>query len=94
MNIQFRERNDAASPLTINTAIADCDIHPARATRTELYPYLAKRWHEHLETYDRHPYQGMMEGPPYPKAQSNASRLASLTPGGSTREGTSKSQFG
>jgi hypothetical protein len=32
-----------------------------------LYPYLAKRWHAHLETYDKHQYQGMMEGPPYPK---------------------------
>ena len=26
-------------PLTVKTAIADCDIHPARATATELYPY-------------------------------------------------------
>ena len=41
---------------------------------TELYPFLAKRWHAHLETYGKHAYQGMMEGPPYPKAQPNASR--------------------
>jgi predicted TIM-barrel fold metal-dependent hydrolase len=82
MNIQVRERPEAASSVAAKTAIADCDIHPARATKTELYPYLAKRWHEHLETYERHPYQGMMEGPPYPKAQPNASRRDAYPPEG------------
>src|SRR5713101_3415151 len=57
MNVQFRNRAEPGSPAAVKTAIADCDIHPARATKTELYPY-----------------QGMMEGPPYPKAQPNASR--------------------
>jgi len=74
MNVQFRDRPEPASSASIKTAIADCDIHPARATNDELYPFLAKRWHEHLETYGKHQYQGMMEGPPYPKAQPNASR--------------------
>ncbi|AWM03584.1 amidohydrolase family protein [Bradyrhizobium amphicarpaeae] len=82
MNIQFRENQEAASPLTVKTAIADCDIHPARATRTELYPYLAKRWQHHLEVYGVHAYQGMMEGPPYPKAQPNASRRDAYPPEG------------
>jgi predicted TIM-barrel fold metal-dependent hydrolase len=82
MNVQFRDRADPASPVGVKTAIADCDIHPARATKTELYPYLAKRWHEHLETYDKHQYQGMMEGPPYPKAQPNASRRDAYPPEG------------
>ena len=74
MNVQFRDRPAPATPVEVKTAIADCDIHPARATGTELYPFLAKRWHAHLETYGKHVYQGMMEGPPYPKAQPNASR--------------------
>ena len=82
MNIQFRERPERLHRFRRKTAIADCDIHPARATKTELYPYLAKRWHEHLETYDKHPYQGMMEGPPYPKAQPNASRRDAYPPEG------------
>jgi uncharacterized protein len=47
-----------------------------------LCPYLAKRWQAHLETYDKHPYQGMMEGPPYPKAQPNASRRDAYPPEG------------
>ena len=64
MNIQFRESSEAASPLAVKTAIADCDIHPARATRAELYLYLAILWQHHLEVYGVHAYQGMMEGPP------------------------------
>src|SRR5216683_2353827 len=82
MNVQFRSGAEPASSVGVKTAIADCDIHPARATATELYPYLAKRWHEHLETYGKHPYQGMMEGPPYPKAQPNASRRDAWPPEG------------
>src|SRR5207248_2420177 len=87
MNVQFRDRPEPASTAVAKTshikaAIADCDIHPARATKTELYPYLAKRWHEHLEAYDKRPYHGMMEGPPYPKAQPNASRRDAYPPEG------------
>src|SRR3954462_8505056 len=82
MNVQFRDHPGAAASASIKTAIADCDIHPARATATELYPYLAKRWHEHLETYGKHQYQGMMEGPPYPTAQPNATRRYAYPPEG------------
>ena len=32
MNVQFRDRPEPASPVNLKTAIADCDIHPARAT--------------------------------------------------------------
>ena len=74
MNIQFRAGAEQASSAGVKTAIADCDIHPARKSLKDLYPYLAKRWHAHLETYGKHPYQGMMDGPPYLKAQPNASR--------------------
>src|ERR1700675_243378 len=82
MNVQFRSGAEPASSVGVKTAIADCDIHPARATPTELYPYLARRWHAHLETYGKHQYQGMMEGPPYPKAQPNASRRDAYPPEG------------
>src|SRR3954462_15983124 len=80
MNVQFRP--EPAASVSVKTAIADCDIHPARATATELYPFLAKRWHAHLQTYGKHPYQGMMEGPQYPKAQPNASRRDAYPPEG------------
>ena len=88
MNVQFRA--EPAASVSVKTAIADCDIHPARATATELYPFLAKRWHSHLETYGKHAYQGMMEGPPYPKAQPNASRRDAYPPEGG-KQGSSLS---
>ena len=34
MNVQFRDRPEPASSASVKTAIADCDIHPARATAT------------------------------------------------------------
>ncbi len=82
MNIQLRDRPEVESKVAAKVAIADCDIHPARATKQELFPFLAKRWHEHLAVYQEHAYQGMMEGPPYPKAQPNASRRDAYPPEG------------
>src|ERR1700750_2245829 len=82
MNMQFRAGAEQAAAASVKTAIADCDIHPARATPTELYPYLAKRWHAHLETYGKQAYQGMLEGRPYPKPQPNASRRDAYPPEG------------
>src|SRR6266508_5996388 len=82
MNIQFHDRQEPSTSVGVKTAIADCDIHPARATADELYPFLAKRWHEHLEAYGKQAYHGMMEGPPYPKAQPNASRRDAWPPEG------------
>jgi hypothetical protein len=82
MNVQFRDRPEPASPVSVKTAIADCDIHPARATNDELYPFMAKCWHEHLVAYGKQAYHGMMEGPPYPKAQPNASRRDAWPPEG------------
>ena len=38
MNVQLRDRPEAASTTEIKTAIADCDIHPARATGTSCIP--------------------------------------------------------
>src|SRR5580693_5241155 len=83
MNMQFRPGAQPDASTNIKTAIADCDIHPARkGGLKDLYPWMAKRWHEHLEVYGKHPYQGMMEGPPYPKAQPNASRRDAYPPEG------------
>src|SRR6201992_2101318 len=82
MNIQLRDRPEVETKVAAKVAIADCDIHPARATKQELFPFLAKRWHEHVAVYQEHAYQGMMEGPPYPKAQPNAARRDAYPPEG------------
>ena len=81
MNVQFRA--GPSRPIRSGQG-RDCRLrHPSGARApTELYPYLAKRWHAHIETFGKHPYQGMMEGPPYPKAQPNASRRDAYPPEG------------
>src|SRR5712672_4559795 len=80
MNVQFRTAPSAS--VSVKTAIADCDIHPARRSLDDLLPYMAQRWHDHIKTYGQQAYQGMMDGPPYPKAQPNASRRDAYPPDG------------
>jgi len=43
-------RNDARSKLKI----IDCDIHPSLRSREDLFPFLEKRWQDHLRTYGAH----------------------------------------
>jgi predicted TIM-barrel fold metal-dependent hydrolase len=80
--MQFRPGASTNSSVNVRPAIADCDIHPARKSPKDIYPYLAKRWQEHFETYGGHPYQGMLSGPAYPKGQPNASRRDAYPPDG------------
>src|ERR1700716_159743 len=48
--------------------IIDCDVHPSLHARSDLNPFLSKRWQEHLKTYGDHlrtPYIGTT---PYPRS--------------------------
>lgn len=48
--------------------IIDCDIHPMLHSHSDLNPYLAKHWQEHLRTYGAHmpvPFSGTA---PYPRS--------------------------
>lgn len=48
------------------TMIADCDIHPSPASERDLYPFLSKRWIEHLQVYGTHmlkPFAGALAYP-------------------------------
>lgn len=82
MNVQVRDR---AAPQAINSSqlhIADCDIHPGRKSKKDLYPYLEKRWQLHDESFGARPRQAFQAGPAYPKGQPDASRRDSYPPGG------------
>jgi uncharacterized protein len=83
MNVQVLGHR-AATPITpAKLAIADCDIHPSpRSARKEVYPFLEKRWQDHLDTYGMLPKQGFQNGPAYPKGQPDAARRDSYVPGG------------
>lgn len=90
MNIHVSEAEAQKRAARIGLAIADGDIHPALSKPEMLYPYLAKRWQEHLATYGfipRHQYQA---GPAYPKGNPDASRRDAYPPEGG-RPGSSLS---
>ncbi len=57
----------------IRFSLQPIDAPPDPATLNRLF--------EHMQS-DKHQYQGMMEGPPYPKAQPNASRRDAYPPEG------------
>jgi hypothetical protein len=64
-------------------AIADCDIHQSpKLGMKGLYPYLEKRWQDHLEMFGPLPKQAFEAGPAYPKSQPDASRRDAWPPNG------------
>ncbi len=82
MNIHISDIEAKKRETRIGLAIADGDIHPAPRSIKALYPYLARRWQDHLDTYGlipRHQYQA---GPAYPKGNPDASRRDAYPPEG------------
>lgn len=63
-------------------SIVDCDVHPTVADVTDIKPYLAARWWEHLQTFGIRPRHGFVQGDPYPKAAPRAARRDAWVPGG------------
>ena len=62
--------------------IIDCDIHPSIYAHSDLYPFLPKRWQEHLKTYGSHlrtPYIGTT---PYPRSSPLIARRDAWPPTG------------
>lgn len=85
MNVQTRPA--APPPAASKPAIADGDIHPARKTTAEFFPWLARRWQDELATIGQRFRQPYQQGPAYPKSQPNASRRDAVPPGG-TKQGS------
>src|ERR1700761_7113204 len=88
MNVDVLGRRDAPSTSTSKLAIADCDIHPRPAgvgiggVSKSLYPYLSKRWLDHVETFGIQYRQQWEKGSSYPKGQPQACRRDAFTPDG------------
>jgi hypothetical protein len=62
--------------------IIDCDIHPSLHARSDLNPFLSKRWQEHLKSYGDHlrtPYIGTT---PYPRSSPLIARRDAWPPTG------------
>src|ERR1019366_10436093 len=83
MNVQLRKIQSADPAPISKTAIADCDMHLGPASMRDLYPWLTRRWQQHIETYGTAHRTGMQDGlPSYPKAQPNAARRDAWPPSG------------
>ncbi len=82
MTVDVLNRSGIQPAAASRLAIADCDIHPRASSLKVLYPWLAKRWQEHLETFGMLHRQPWEKGPAYPKAQPQASRRDAWPPGG------------
>lgn len=91
MNMDVRDRAIVQSSAATRLAIADCDIHQSpRDGMKGLYPYMEKRWQDHLEMFGPLPRQAFQNGPAFPKSQPDASRRDSWPPEGG-RPGSSLS---
>jgi uncharacterized protein len=78
------DRPEAAKDTAAKTRlrVIDCDIHPSLHARSDLNPFLAKRWQDHLATYGDHlrtPYIGTT---PYPRSSPLISRRDAWPPTG------------
>ncbi len=82
MNVQAQDRKLAKPGNASRLAIADCDIHPMRKSPKDLYPFLERRWQEHLEIFGSRQRQGFDEATSYPKSQRNAARRDAWPPSG------------
>ncbi|QGY05871.1 amidohydrolase [Methylobacterium mesophilicum SR1.6/6] len=88
MNVEVRPQRFAAAPAT--PGIADCDIHPALRSPSDLDTWLEPRWREYAAQYGILRRLGMHKGPAYPKNQPDASRRDAYPPEGG-RQGSSPS---
>ncbi len=90
MNIHVSDVEAKKRAARVGLAIADGDIHPAPISQETIYPYLSRRWREHMETYGAIPRHQYQEGPAYPKGNPDASRRDAYPPEGG-RPGSSLS---
>ena len=88
MNVDVLGRSGVQAAPMSKLAIADCDIHPRPAgvgiggVSKSLYPYLSKRWLDHVETFGIQYRQPWEKGSAYPKGQPQACRRDAFTPDG------------
>lgn len=80
MNVELLQRRAIQPTTPARLAIADCDVHPRPrgaaigGVSTSLYPYLPKRWQEHVAEFGTLYRQPWEKGSAYPKGQPQACR--------------------
>jgi len=89
MNVDVLNRSGVQPASVSKVGIADCDVHPRPpgvgigGVSKALYPYLSKRWQEHVEQFGMLYRQPWEKGSAYPKGQPQACRHDAWPPGGS-----------
>ena len=80
MNVDVLNRSGVQTAAPSRLAIADCDVHPRPrgvgigGVSKSLYPYLSKRWRDHVEQFGVRYRQPWEKGSAYPKGQPQACR--------------------
>jgi len=88
MNVDVLNRSGVQPAAASRLAIADCDIHPRPAgvgiggVSRSLYPYLSRRWLDHVEEFGITYRQPWEKGSAYPKGQPQACRRDAFLPDG------------
>ncbi len=83
MNIGVREVANKPAETASRLAIADCDLHLGPDSTAELYPFMARRWRDHIETFGVSHRTGLQNGlPSFVKAQPKAARRDAFPPSG------------
>lgn len=80
MNVMVSPGPTAAAKAKM--AVADCDLHPTPNTVKELFPYLERRWQDHVRQFGTLRRHGFQAGPAYPKGQPDAARRDAWPPQG------------
>ncbi len=62
--------------------IVDCDIHPVPKAMASLFPYMEKRWIEHLQSFGTHTRQALVGQLAYPRMSAGGMRTDSIPPDG------------
>src|SRR5260370_38863476 len=82
MNIGVRDISRPAEA-AFRPVIADCDLHLGPDSTQELYPFMAKRWRDHIDMFGVSHRTGLHGGlPSYVKAQPKAARRDAFPPSG------------
>ncbi len=82
MNVQLRTQT-AAGTAASKLGIADIDLHLGPPNWEAIYPFLAKRWIDHIATFGMSHRTGLNNGGPnYAKAQPAAARRDAWPPSG------------
>ena len=79
-----RTHAPSASPKAAKSRlrVIDCDIHPSLNTRAEIFPFLPKRWQEHMKTYGDHMRTPFTSTTPYPRSSPLICRRDAWPPSG------------